>query len=139
MDDRPRWADEEVKEVRFSDVRGRKDVILLQSRHSFDPRQSESEPGNGDLGRIRVYGSAMRCMNDFCFPDFGGVSATDSIEGVTVTVNRHVCRSFGRLLKRYESSSVNVGVRSLSASSRTWEPIASLQCSVFSNNSSQYT
>ena len=42
-----------------------------------------------------------------------------SIEGVRVAVNRHVCRSFGRMLKRCDSSGVNVGVRSLSASSRT--------------------
>jgi len=58
-------------------------------------------------------------MNGFCFPGLGGASAMDSIEGVRVAVNRHVCRSFGRMLKRYDSSGVNVGVRSLSASSRT--------------------
>jgi len=43
----------------------------------------------------------------------------DSIEGVRVAVNRHVCRSFGSILNRYDNSGVNVGVRILSASSRT--------------------
>lgn len=38
MDNRFRWVSEEVKKIRFSDVRGREDVMLLQSRHRFDPR-----------------------------------------------------------------------------------------------------
>ena len=58
-------------------------------------------------------------MNGLFFPGLGGASAIDSIEEVRVAVNRHVCRSFGRTLNKYDSSGVNVGVRSLSASSRT--------------------
>ena len=64
----------------------------------------------------------MRWMNGFCFPGFGGASATRSTAGVSVAVNRHVCRSFGRISKRYDSSGANEGVSSLSASSSTWEP-----------------
>lgn len=39
-------------------------------------------------------------MNGFCFPGLGGASAIDSIEGARVAVNKHVCRSFGRMLNR---------------------------------------
>ena len=46
---------------------------------------------------------------------------SDSIESVIVAVKRHVCRSFGRASKRYDSSGANVGVKSRSASSRTYE------------------
>jgi hypothetical protein len=35
-------------------------------------------------------------------------------------VNKQVCRSFGRVSNRYESSGAKVGVRSRSASSRTY-------------------
>ncbi|KXN93301.1 hypothetical protein AN958_00225 [Leucoagaricus sp. SymC.cos] len=58
-------------------------------------------------------------MKGFIFPGFGGASATESTEGVQVAVNRQVCRSFGKILNRCDSSGANVGVSSRSASSRT--------------------
>lgn len=61
-------------------------------------------------------------MNGFSFPGLGGASATASVDGVSVAVNRHVCRSFGSTSNRCESSGANVGVSSLSASSKTYIP-----------------
>ena len=58
-------------------------------------------------------------MNGFCFPGRGGAFAKASMDSVSVAVNRHVCRSLGNALKRWLSSEVNVGAKSLSASSST--------------------
>lgn len=63
-------------------------------------------------------------MKGFCLPGLGGASAIASMDGVRVAVKRHVCRSFGRTLKRCDSSGANVGVSSRSASSRTLERIS---------------
>jgi hypothetical protein len=62
----------------------------------------------------------MRCTKGLDFPGLGGAFAIASIFSEMVAVKREVCLSEGNALKITASSDANVGVRSRSASSRTY-------------------
>lgn len=59
----------------------------------------------------------------------------DSIDGVMVAVNRHVCLSFGMALNKYPNSGANESVRRRSASSRTCESCYDIPPDVVAENS----
>jgi hypothetical protein len=71
-------------------------------------------------GKSETYLSATRCTNGLALPGLGVALAIASILSEIVAVNRDVCRSAGRTLKRMANSEAKVGVRRRSASSRTY-------------------